>query len=330
MLNKIHDAGAGAGRGLEIDPGIVDSKRLQMFYVAAKEGSFAAAASQLGVSPSAISHALKGLEEDLGCALFRRSGPQVKATGAGVRLLPMVEDLLARMASIKSELAALDGRTESLVFRLPAALLGLLHPDVLSSFRECFPAATVEILVTGDGREPACGRGVDFEIGYAEEVPDDAVRRDLVREELGIYMAPFHALGRSSRIGAGDLRKHLMILPDRGAHDLVMRQVFRGVEAETRSWILPSAGSARELGVQGQGLVFLPEWAVGGAMRNGSLARLKLTGFELRRTCCAWWQAHHPLTWIAEVFLSLLAGEIERRLEEFGGGGAAVSSDGEQ
>ena len=100
MLSKIHDARNGPQGPPEIDPGIVDSKRLQMFYASVRGGSFAAAAQLLSVSPSAISHAMKALEEDLGCALFRRSGPQVTPTGAAIRLLPMVEDLLTRMSSM--------------------------------------------------------------------------------------------------------------------------------------------------------------------------------------------------------------------------------------
>ena len=125
MLNMIHDTPGRLREPPVIDPGIVDSKRLQMFYVSVKEGSFAGAAQILSVSPSAISHAMKSLEEDLGCSLFRRLGPQVKPTGAAVRLLPMVEDLLVRMSSMKSELAALDGRIGEAGF--PSAVVSAGH-----------------------------------------------------------------------------------------------------------------------------------------------------------------------------------------------------------
>ncbi len=313
MLKKIHDAPAHGGN-LRIDLGIVDSKRLQMFYVAAKEESFAAAASVLGVSASAISHALKGLEEDLGCALFRRSGPHVQPTGAGVRLLPMVEDLLTRMASMRTELSSMNGRIESLVFRISAGLLGILRPDVLSTFRECFPSASVEVLMRGDGREPAFGRRIDFEMDYAEAVPSGAMRRELVSERMGIYVAPFHALGRASRIGLVELRNHLLLLPDRSGYDFLMWEIFSGLDSDAKCWILPGAGCAKDLAVQGQGLAFLPEWTVKTAVSEGSLVPLKLTGHELSRTCCVWWSAQQPLTWIAEVFLDLLAGECDRRL----------------
>lgn len=305
MLSTIHDP----PEAPVIDPGIIDSKRLQMFYAAVKEGSFAAAAQLLSVSPSAISHAMKGLEEDFGCALFRRSGPQVKPTGAAIRLLPLVEDLLVRMSSIKSELATLDGRAESLTLRLPAALMGLLRTGMLSTFCECFPAADFQAVVREEG---AAGKRVDIEIDYLQRVPAGMVRRDLMVEQFHAYVAPFHSLGQKSRISAEELSRSLLIFPDPFTYDWLAPHFGRG-GGDMRKWILPDPRTAHELARQGQGVVFLPEWALGNAVRNGTLVRLKLPGVELRRTCCAWWEPTRPPTWVAEVFLSLLAVKIEER-----------------
>jgi DNA-binding transcriptional LysR family regulator len=309
MLNQIHDTHSGPPGAPVIDPGIVDSKRLQMFYASVKEGSFAAAAQILSVSPSAISHAMKALEEDFGCSLFRRFGPQVKPTGAAVRLLPMVEDLLVRMASMKNELAALDGRSESLVFRLPSCLLGILQSGVLSTFYECFPAADFEMIVRENGTADLPARRVDFDFDYLQRVPEGMVRRDLACEEFHAYVAPFHPLGQKTRVSMGELRQSLLIFPDRFIFELLTQHFGRG-GGDFKTWILPDPRVAHELARQGQGIVFLPDWAVGTAVRDGTLVCLKLPGLELRRTCCAWWEPSRPLTWVAEVFLSLLAAEI--------------------
>jgi DNA-binding transcriptional LysR family regulator len=306
MLSKIHDSPLEPRDSPVIDPGIVDSKRLQMFYASVKEGSFAAAAQILSVSPSAISHAMKSLEEELGCPLFRRLGPQVKPTGAAVRLLPMVEDLLLRMSSMKSELAALDGRTEKLAFRMPASLAGMLPAGVLSTFQECFPAADFQIVVREDDAVGPSGELVDFEIDYLQRVPSEMVRRDLLVEEFHAYVAPFHELGQKSRISPGDLMRGLLIFTDCYTHEWLAPQIERG-GGRGRKWIMPGPEAARELARQGQGIVFLPDWAVGSALRDGALVRVKFSGVELRRTCCAWWQPSRPLTWVAEVFLSLLS-----------------------
>jgi DNA-binding transcriptional LysR family regulator len=312
MLNTIHDSPGVLREPLVIDPGIVDSKRLQMFYASVKEGSFAAAAQILSVSPSAISHAMKSLEEDLGCSLFRRLGPQVKPTGAAVRLLPMVEDLLVRMSSMKSELAALDGRSESLVFRLPSTLLGILLMGPLSTFHECFPAADFEMIVRGGGEGDSPDRRVDFEVDYLERVPPEMVRRDLVVEDFQAYAAPFHRLGQKSRISVPELRQSLLVFPDRRVFKSLVQQLAGGAEGGLKKWILPDPRVALDLARQGQGIVFLPEWVAGESVREGALVCLKLPGLKLRRTCCAWWEPGRPLTWVAEVFLNLFSEDISR------------------
>lgn len=312
MLNTIHDSPGALREPLVIDPGIVDSKRLQMFYASVREGSFAAAAQILSVSPSAISHAMKSLEEDLGCSLFRRLGPQVKPTGAAVRLLPMVEDLLVRMSSMKSELAALDGRVEKLVFRLPSCLLGVLQAGSLSTFHECFPAADLELVVTGNGKDEHAGKQVDFDVDFVERVPKDMVRRDLVNEDYQAYVAPFHRLGQKSRISVEDLRQSLLIFQDRFICSALAQHLGRTGEGGLKTWILPDPRVAHDLARQGQGVVFLPEWAAASTVREGGLVGLKLPGINLRRTCCAWWEPSRPLTWVAEVFLNLLSEAVFR------------------
>jgi len=307
MLNSIHDAVGCPPKGLVIDPTIVDSKRLQMFYASVSEGSFAGAAQLLSLSPSAISHAMKSLEEDLGCSLFRRFGPQVKPTGAAVRLLPMVEELLVRMAAIKSEFSTLDGRAERLAVRLPLRLVEMLRAESLSAFCECFPGVEFEIAV-GEGSDAGGNlRGYDFELGYLEGLPSEMVRRNLLDEVYHGYVAPFHRLGQNQRVSLSELRQSLLVFPDPWVSAMLSKQLGRSGEGELSKWILPGAGLARQMAQAGSGVAFLPDWALGTALVDGSLVMLKLPSVDLQRTICAWWEPSRPLTWVAEVFLSLFS-----------------------
>lgn len=313
MLSKIHDPLNLPQNAPVIDPGIVDSKRLQMFYVSVTEGSFAAAAQMLSVSPSAISHAMKALEEDFGCALFRRAGPQVKPTGAAMRLLPLVEDMLLKISSMKSELAAIDGRSDHLTVRIPAAMTGMLEARVLSTFYECFPGAQLKILLADEKNHEDSSASVDFDINYQSRVPAGMVRRDLCQEELHAYAAPFHSLGQKSRVSVSELKHSLLIFPDWQTFEWLSQQFLRGGNENFRPWLVPDYRLGLELARQGQGIVFLPEWAVNGSVRSGELVCLKIAGLEFRRECCAWWPPSRPLTWVAEVFLSLVVARIEER-----------------
>ncbi len=293
-----------------IDLEIIDSKRLQMFYVATQEGTFAAVSRSLGVTPSAVSHAIKALEEDLGCSLFRRSGPHVKPTRAGAHLMPIVGELLKRMSSMREELIVLEGRLEQLRFGIAPNLKGLLKTTVLSTFLECFPAAKVEISTVNDETQHD-GKNLDFVIGYAEKAPSDVVRREIVDEVVGAYVAPFHILGNTTRVSFSELRQRLLIFPDQAIRDLIVNKVLHGSEPLAGTWILPDLESVKDLAMQGRGVAFLPSWMAAKAIGEGNLIRLKISGHELRRSCSAWWLPTSPLPWIAEVFLSLLSAEFD-------------------
>ncbi|MCM5680030.1 LysR substrate-binding domain-containing protein [Schlegelella sp. S2-27] len=72
--------------------------QLRAFEAAARRRSFKLAADELAVTPAAISHQVKALEELLGMALFERRTRQVVPTAAALRLLPVLSESFDRMA----------------------------------------------------------------------------------------------------------------------------------------------------------------------------------------------------------------------------------------
>lgn len=77
-------------------------RALRAFTMVAQEGSFAAAASRLGVTRSAISHLVADLERQLGAPLFRRGREGVRLTDEGAALLPGLRDPIDRIESVLS------------------------------------------------------------------------------------------------------------------------------------------------------------------------------------------------------------------------------------
>lgn len=146
---------------------------LRAFEAAARQGSFVAAAEELAVTPAAISHQVKGLEETLGVTLFRRSHRAVTLTPEGRRLLPGLRDGFDQIE------AAVDAVR-------PAARTG---PIVLS----CSPSFAARWLVPRlehfMARHPEYTVRVDAEarlVDLAEEGVDVAVR--LTAHEPGPHL----------------------------------------------------------------------------------------------------------------------------------------------
>jgi DNA-binding transcriptional LysR family regulator len=125
-----------------------DINDLLAFLAIAQDGSFTKAAAKLGVSQSALSHAMRGLEARLGVRLLTRTTRKVSATDAGERLL---RSLAPRFEEIKAELDALSELREKPggTIRITAgehAAVAILEP-ALAKFLPGYPDINVEIIV---------------------------------------------------------------------------------------------------------------------------------------------------------------------------------------
>ncbi len=85
---------------------ILDSRKLLAFATLARCGSFTQTARELFLTQSAVSHAIKSLEEELEARLFDRLGRQAQLTPAGQRLLVYAERILEEMRRARQDLTA--------------------------------------------------------------------------------------------------------------------------------------------------------------------------------------------------------------------------------
>jgi DNA-binding transcriptional LysR family regulator len=92
-----------------MSPAILDSRKLLAFATLARVGSFTLAAKEMGLTQSAVSHAIKALERDLECRLFDRMGRMVTITPAGRQLLSHTDIILAEMQTARADMAAFNG-----------------------------------------------------------------------------------------------------------------------------------------------------------------------------------------------------------------------------
>jgi DNA-binding transcriptional LysR family regulator len=148
---------------------------LAAFVVVAKERSFTRAAAKLGVSQSALSQTIKGLEARLGLRLLTRNTRSVSPTKAGERLLRSVAP---RFEEIEHEIAALSAMREK-----PAGTIRITageHPAVtvlqsaLAKFLPDYPDIHVEIIVDY-GLTDMVAEGYDAGVRLGEQVAKDMI-----------------------------------------------------------------------------------------------------------------------------------------------------------
>src|SRR5258706_6131046 len=123
-----------------------DLSILAAFLAIAEERSFTKAAKRLGVSPSAMSHAIRGLEEGLGVRLLSRTTRSVAPTEAGEQLLARLRPALTDVQDALNQLSGLRdkpaGRVRLLVPRLAGTTV--LGPK-LAKFTRDYPDVVLDI-----------------------------------------------------------------------------------------------------------------------------------------------------------------------------------------
>jgi DNA-binding transcriptional LysR family regulator len=148
---------------------------LASFLVVAEERSFTKAAKRLGVSPSAMSHAMRGLEEGLGVRLLSRTTRSVAPTEAGERLLTRLRPALTDVQDALGELSGLRDKPAGRLRLLMPRLAGtaVLGPK-LAQFTRDFPDVVLDI-TADDSRLDIVAGGFDAGIHFGEYIQKDMI-----------------------------------------------------------------------------------------------------------------------------------------------------------
>lgn len=148
---------------------------LSAFLTIAEERSFTKAGRRLGISTSALSHAMRGLEERLGVRLLARSTRSVSPTEAGLQLIaslgPAFKDIdgaLERLSGLRDTPA---GRIRVLAPRLAA--MTVLGPK-LGDFSRRYPDIVLDV-VTGEAHADLVAQGFDAGIQFGEFIAKDMI-----------------------------------------------------------------------------------------------------------------------------------------------------------
>jgi DNA-binding transcriptional LysR family regulator len=243
---------------------------LAAFVAVARERSFTRAAAKLGVSTSALSHTMRGLEERLGLRLLTRTTRSVSATEAGERLLRTVG---SRLDEIDAELAALSRITTS-----EHAAEAILWPAV-SKLLRVYPDIHVEIIIDY-GLTDIVAERYDAGIRLGEQVAKDMIAVRIGPDlRMAVVGAPSYFAKHHRPKTPQDLPAHECInmrLPTRGGLS-VWRFEKRGRELNVRvegPLVFNNITLRRDAVLAGFGLAYLPEDQVQQHLTQGRLIRV--------------------------------------------------------
>jgi LysR family glycine cleavage system transcriptional activator len=167
---------------------------LRAFEAAARHMSFKAAAAELGVTPTAISHQIRLFERYCGRPLFRRRPRPLALTDAGARLFPVIRDGLEAFAAAISAVREDADRQPLRVSTTNAFASRWLLPR-LQRWRAIHPQVPIEVSGTDSIVDLRAGEA-DLAVRYAPALPARAVAVELFKDRYWAICSPRLLAGR--------------------------------------------------------------------------------------------------------------------------------------
>lgn len=286
-------------------------RSLQAFEAAARHHSFGVAARELGVTPTAISHQIRQLEEACGVRLFRRRPRPLLLTSAGARLYPALREGFDALASAVTLLAE-EEMQPPLRVTSPSAFASKWLVPRLPEWRDAHPAVPLEIIGTDAVLDVRAG-AADVAIRYARNPPRDFLAREVFRDAYIPVCSP-HLLERHGPITrAADLLRLPLIHYDWMNRDpeaptwrqwlAVARSVDPGVPPFDKTWELSFREELHAIDavIGGQGVAICSDVVVSNELRRGLLVQahpFALPGYGFYLVSLA----HHPRAPVIEAF----------------------------
>jgi DNA-binding transcriptional LysR family regulator len=290
----------------------VDSRQLNAFAALARCGSFTVAARELFLTQSAVSHAIKALEDDIGCRLVDRIGKRIQLTPSGEQFLKHTENILREMQAARAGIEALSkwghGR-----LRVGASTTACQHllPAVLREFRESFPKCVIKIEPGDHGRQLELLRAGHVDLAFLlepeNETSDGLTFVPLFEDELRFFVAPQHPWAHLRSIPREALGSETLILYNKASYTFrLVADYFKDEKLALTNYIeLGSMEAIKELAKLGLGAGVLAPWIASAELAKGTLVSLPLGPRKLRRQwSVAYWKGRR-LALAEEIFVGL-------------------------
>lgn len=266
-------------------------QQLRTFVTVVDHTSFSEAARVLGVSQPAVTMQVQALETDLGATLLDRRYRKVELTEAGRTLLPHARKVLADLEVARQELESLSGTVSGRLVIAASTTPGqYVLPRTLGAFLERFPEVGASIRVFDTAAVVARVESGEAHLGMTgAEVPGARVLYEaLGNDDLEMICPPGHHLSSAEDVPMASLVEEPFIVREQGSGTrMVVEETMRrsGVDpAELRVVMELGTNEAILSAVEGgMGIGVVSGWVAEKAIRLGTVARVPVLGFPLRR-----------------------------------------------
>ena len=294
----------------------MDIRDLEYFLACCRAGSFTAAAREVHIVQSAMSHSIARLEQDLGAPLFDRSVNPIALTGQGTALQAAAQGILDAVQAARDEVAAFSGQVRGTVTLGSTLHTGRLDlACVLADIREHHPGVIVKLRQSKGGSEGLVHAvrdgSVDIALtGSPNEPPPGITLHQLFREPMMFICLPGHPLSRHPPVTVPELRAEMIL---RSPPGWGTRTVIDDVLGATQSaFEIADYALMARLVRDGFATTLAPESAISGEMLAG-LRAVRVDDSRLTWTLSAAVCTDRRITSAATVLLDALTRHARAR-----------------
>src|SRR6266496_2177248 len=289
---------------------LLDSRQLHAFVMLSRTGSFTLAAESLFLTPSAVCHALKELEQRAGCLLLDRRRKKVVLTQAGEQLLHHAERILQEMSDACSSLERLGKwGVDRLRVAASAAFCEYILPDALTDYYRSFPDSrlVVQPSDTLDAFDLVRANKVDLAITVEPKNERELEFHPLFTDELVFFVGPSHPWAKARQVIATQIPKQPCVFYKRNSYTFsLIEDYFRREEIALNLRIeMGNMDAIKEVVKRGLGVGILAPWVASQEIADQSLVTFPLGARSLKRNWGIVYWRDRRLTWAEETFMKI-------------------------
>lgn len=289
---------------------VLDSRQLLAARVLADTGSFTLAGQQLSLTQSAVSHAIKALEEEVECRLFHRSGKGVTVTPAGKHFLEYTDKILAQMETARTLVSPRAARgKERLRLGVSARAKQFILPVVLPVFQREYSNKLVAIEPGDYARNLGLLESGLLDLVFTVKPPGrwHAGYAHLFEDELQFFVGAGHPWARTGRASREDLagRTLMLYLKVNNTPELLADYFSSERITATHGVEVADHESLKAVLKTNQAVGVLPPWLVEKELADGSLVAVPMGSRPLVRQWGLAYDAKRELTAMDRRFIEL-------------------------
>ena len=293
----------------------MDLRALRIFTEVIRQGGFSQAGKTVFLTQSAVSKAVRQLEEELGFALIDRSGHKPALTDAGRVAFRHAQTMLTQREDLLTELSELKGlKRGALRLGLPPIGSDILFAPIFAEYRNRHPDIEIQLVEHGSRRLEEMVLAGEVDLGASLlPVPDALDWQEVTREPLHVLIAEDHPLAKRPEIALGELKDMPLIFFDSGfALNPIILEGCR--EAGFEPTVAARSGQINfiiELVGAGLGVGFLPRLIADLRVRPG-VAHIPVHSPAMNWHMAWVWRRGGYLSFAAKAWLDL-AREVTRK-----------------